>query len=74
MEVLCIGYVVPSHHLPLVSQELVKFLSYGLGSVKVQALQAEEDKPLKKGTLEVFDLPGLAYRSRLFQVQKVTGG
>ena len=53
MEVLCIGYVVPFHHLPLVSQELVEFLSYGLGSVKVQALQAKEDKPLKKGTLEV---------------------
>ena len=74
MEVLCIGYVIPFHHLPLVSQELVEFLSYGFGSAKVQALPAEEDKTLKKSTLEVADLRSLAYHSRFFQVQKVTGG
>ena len=72
MEVLCIGYVDPFHHLPLVLQELIKFLSYGLESAKVQALQAE-DKMLKKSTLEVANLPSLAYHCCFFQVQKVTG-
>ena len=44
------------------------------GSAEAQALRTEVDKMLKRGTLEVFDLPGLAYHSRLFEVQKVTGG
>ena len=74
MEILCARSLVPFCCFPHVYQEPVKFPSYGVGSVKAQALGAEVDKMLKKGTLEVFDLPGLAYHSHLFQVQKVTGG
>ena len=64
MKVLCAGYLVPFHHFPLVSQEPVEFPSYGLGSAKAQALQAEVDKTLKKTAVEVADLPSLAYHSR----------
>ena len=53
--------------------EPVEFPSYGSGSVKVQALQAEMDKMLEKATLEV-DLPDLGYHSCLLLVQKATEG
>ena len=48
MEVLCSCYLVPFHHLPPVSWELVEFPSYSSGCVKAQALQAEVDKMLEK--------------------------
>ena len=50
MEVLCAGYIVPFQHFPPVSQEPVELPSYGLGSAKTQALQAEVDKMLGKNT------------------------
>ena len=65
---------VPPPRLPLTSEELVEFPSYGLVSVKAQTLQAEVDKILEKGALEIVDPPGPGYYSRLFLVQKVTGG
>ena len=43
------------HHLPPVSRVLCEFLSNGLRSAKVQALQGEVDKMLEKGTLEMVD-------------------
>ena len=63
---------VPFHHHPPVPRELVEFPSHGPGSVKAQALQAEVDKMLEKGALEVVDLPGPEYDSCPFLVQ-VTG-
>ena len=68
------GYLIQFYHLLLVSQEPVEFPSYGLGSAKAQALQAEVDGMLGKEALEVVDLPSLAYHCCLFQVYNVTRG
>ena len=54
------------------SQELEKFPFYGSGSPKAQASQAEVDKMLGKGSLEVVGLLGLGYCSHQFLVQKAT--
>ena len=63
------GYHIPFHHQP-VSREPIKFLSYGLRSVKAQALQGGVDKMLEKGFLELIDCPCLGNYSRLFLAQK----
>ena len=73
LEFLLSSYIIPFHHQPLLSWELVKFPSYALGSLTAQALQAKVDETLEKGSLEVIDLMGPGYYSRLFLVQKVTG-
>ena len=67
------GYPVPFHHLPPVSWEPLEYPSYGLRSVKAQALQDKVEKMLEKSTLELAGCAGLGFYSRLFLVQKATG-
>ena len=65
-----------SHSIPLppnCDAGHLKFHSYISGSAKAQALE-EVDKMLEKGTLELVDHPDPGFYSRLFLVQKVTGG
>ena len=50
----CYGYHIPFHHLPPMTWEPRKFLSYCLGPVKAQALKDKVDRLLLKGTLSAF--------------------
>ena len=61
MEVPYSSYLVLFHHLLPVSQESVEFPSNCSGSVNSQALQAEMNKMLKKGALELVDNLGPGY-------------
>ena len=53
VEVLCSSYMDLFCHLPPVSREPVELSSYGLESVKAQALQAGVDIMLEKGAVVV---------------------
>ena len=59
VEVLLSSYLFPFYHPPAVFPEPVEIPSYSSGLVKAQALQAEADKMLEKGALEIVDPPGL---------------
>ena len=73
MEVLRFSCLVPFHHQPPLSWKPVEFPSYGSGSMKAYTLQAEVEKILEKGVLEIVNHLGPGYYDCLFLVQKVTG-
>ena len=74
MEILSSGYHIPFHHLPSVTWGHIEFSSYSLVSVEAQALQGGVDKMLRKGAVEEIKVPGWGDCSRLFLVQKASGG
>ena len=74
MESLLSEYHVLFHHLLPVIRESIKFLSYSLRSVKIQELQGQVDRMLRKGALEKVENPRVGFYSRMFIVQKVSGG
>ena len=68
------GYRVPFHNLPPVLLVPKELSSSGLGTVHVLALQEEVNKMLLKGAVELVEQPGPGFYSRLFLVEKMTGG
>ena len=52
----------------------VSFPTYRAGSPRAQALRQEVEAMLAKGTLEIARDPGPGFYSRLFLVEKATGG
>ena len=69
------GYRVPftDSHPPL-SRTLVSFPTYRAGSPRAQALRQEVEGMLAKGALEIDRDPDPVFYSRLFLVEKGSGG
>ena len=69
------GYRVPfMDSPPPLSRTLVSFPRYRAGSPRAQALRQEVEGILAKGALEIARDPGPGFYSRLFLVEKATGG
>ena len=75
MTVLRDGYRVPfKDSLPPLARTPVSFPTYRAGSPRAQALRQEVEAMLAKGALEIARDPGPGFYSRLFLVEKATGG
>ena len=73
--VLWDGYRVPClDSLPPLARSPVSFPTYRAGSPRSLALLQEIERMLAKGALEIVLDPGPCFYSRLFLVEKVTGG
>ena len=69
------GYRVPFlDSPPPLSRTPVSFPTYRAGSPRAQALRQEVEAMLAKGALEIVRDPGPGFYSRLFLVEKATGG
>ena len=69
------GYCVPfKDSPPPLARTPVSFPTYRAGSPRAQALRQEVEAMLAKGALEIARDPGPGFYSRLFLVEKVTGG
>ena len=69
------GYRVPfKDSPPPLARTPVSFPTYRAGSPRAQALRQEVEAMLAKGALEIARDPGPGFYSRLFLVEKVTGG
>ena len=69
------GYRVPFlDSPPPLSRTPVSFPTYRAGSPRAQALRQEIEGMLAKGALEIARDPGPGFYSRLFLVEKVSGG
>ena len=69
------GYRVPfTDSPPPLARTPVSFPTYRAGSPRAQALQQEVEAMLAKGALEIARDPGPGFYSRLFLVEKATGG
>ena len=75
MTILRDGYGVPfTDSPPPLSRTPVSFLTYRAGSPRAQALRQEVEGMLAKGALEIARDPGPGFYSRLFLVEKASGG
>ena len=75
MAVLRDGYRVPfKDSPPPLARTPVSFPTYRAGSPRAQALRQEVEAMLAKGALEIARDPGPGFYSRLFLVEKATGG
>ena len=75
MTVLRDGYRVPfKDSPPPLARTPVSFPTYQAGSPRAQALRQEVEALLAKGALEIARDPGPGFYSRLFLVEKATGG
>ena len=75
MTVIRDGYRVPfKDSPPPLSRTPVSFPTYRAGSPWAQALRQEVEAMLAKGALEIAQDPGPGFYSRLFLVEKATGG
>ena len=75
MTVLRDGYRVPfTDSPPPLSRTPVSFPTYRAGSPRAQALRQEVEGMLAKGALEITRDPGPGFYSRLFLVEKASGG
>ena len=75
MTVLRDGYRVPfTDSPPPLARTPVSFPTYRAGSPRGQALRQEVEAMLAKGALEIARDPGPGFYSRLFLVEKATGG
>ena len=73
--VLWDGYRVPfKDSPPPLSCTLVSFPTYRAGSPRAQAVRQEVEEMLAKGALEIARDPGPGFCSRLFLVEKASGG
>ena len=69
------GYRVPfKDSPPPLARTPVSFPAYRAGSPRAQALRQEVEAMLAKGALEIARDPGPGFYSRLFLVEKATGG
>ena len=75
MTVLRDGYRVPlKDSPPPLARTPVSFPTYRAGSPRAHALRQEVEAMLAKGALEIARDPGPGFYSRLFLVEKATGG
>ena len=75
MTILLDGYRVPfTDSPPPLSRTPLLFPTYRAGSPRAQALWQEVEGMLAKGALEIARDPGTGFYSRLFLVEKVSGG
>ena len=75
MTVLRDGYRVPfKDSPPPLARTPVSFPTYRAGSPRAQALRQEVEAMLAKGALKIARDPGPGFYSRLFLVEKATGG
>ena len=75
MTVLQDSYHVPfTDSPPPLARTPVSFPTYRAGSPRAQALRQEVEAMLAKGALEIARDPGPGFYSRLFLVEKATGG
>ena len=75
MTVLRDGYRIPfTDSPPPLARTPVSFPTYRAGSPRAQALRQEVEAMLAKGALEIARDPGPGFYSRLFLVEKATGG
>ena len=75
MTVLRDGCRVPfKDSLPPLSRTPVSLPTYRAGSPRAQALRQEIEGMLAKGALEIARDPGPSFYSRLFLVEKASGG
>ena len=75
MNVLRHGYHIPFQDSPpSLTPVPLSFWTYNPGSRKSLALCQEVSKMLEKGALEIVADPGFGFYSRLFLVEKATGG
>ena len=68
------GYRLPFESPPLLTRTPILFPAYRPGSPQSLALRQEIEKMLAKGALEIVPDPGPGFYSRLFLVEKATGG
>ena len=69
------GYRVPfTDSPPPLARTPVSFPTYRAGSPRAQALRQEVEAMLAKGALEIARDPGPSFYSRLFLLEKATGG
>ena len=69
------GYRLPfANELPPLAHTPISFRSYDPASPRALALSQEVSKMLQKGAVEVVSDPGSGFYSRLFLVEKATGG
>ena len=74
VSVLRDGYRLPFESPPLLTRTPILFPAYRPGSPQSLALRQEIEKMLAKGALEIVPDPGPSLYSRLFLVEKATGG
>ena len=74
VSVLRDGYRLPFESPPLLTRTPILFPAYRPGSPQSLALRQEIEKMLAKGALEIASDPGPGFYSRLFLVEKATGG
>ena len=74
VSVLRDGYRLPFESPPPLTQTPILFPAYRPGSPQSLALRQEIEKMLAKGALEIVPDPGPGFYSRLFLVEKATGG
>ena len=74
VSVLRDGYRLPFESPPLLTRTPILFPAYRLVSPQSLALRQEIEKMLAKGALEIVPDPGPGFYSRLFLVEKATGG
>ena len=74
VSVLRDGYRLPFESPPPLTRTPILFPAYRPGSPQSLALHQEIEKMLAKGVLEIVPDPGPGFYSRLFLVEKVTGG
>ena len=74
VSVLRDGYRLSFESPPLLTRTPILFPAYRPGSPQSLALRQEIEKMLAKGALEIVPDPGPGFYSRLFLVEKATGG
>ena len=74
VSVLRDGYRLPFESPPPLTRTPILFPAYRPGSHQSLALRQEIEKMLAKGALEIVPDPGPGFYSRLFLVEKATGG
>ena len=75
LAVLRDGYRIPFGDLPTpLARSPVSFPTYRPGSPRAQALHQEVESMILKGALEIVPDPGPSFYSRLFLVEKASGG
>ena len=74
VSVLRDGYRLPFESPPPLTRTPILFPAYRPGSPQSLALRQEIEKMLAKGALEIVPDPGPGFYSRLFLVEKATGG
>ena len=75
MSVLRDGYIIPfKETAPTLARSPIQFQSYRPDSERGLALSQEISKMMEKGALEIVMDHELGYYSRIFLVEKATGG